>query len=180
MGLPSTAARRTPAPDPQIWLRDLCHVCHTALRRAHPDPFGPPVCSTCLRIDRTLARAHDAVLLTPLDPAWARGDRVLFHRLFPTIERGPAHLADHHTREVVRMLRSLDLADQRGLAPRYPAGPDHARVIDLDRWQTRFPPGPHASADGYRRYVEALHPWLPDVEPRVTDVGHLAQCALDC
>ena len=162
---------------PQVWLTHLCHVCHTALRRAHPDPRGPRVCTTCLRIDAALAAAHDAALLTPLDPSWARGDGVLHTRLRPDDDPG-ARLAAHHVREVLRRLDALDPADRHGLAARYPAGPQHARVVDLDRWQHHVPPGPRASAEGYARYVADVHPWLVDLEPRVTDVDHLTALAL--
>lgn len=162
---------------PQIALHHLCHVCTRDLVRAHPAITAGRVCSICLRIDRGLGRRHEAVLLTPLDDAWARADGVVHHRRYPGDDGAAGRLRDHHVRRVVTMAEAVRRSTGRTPAPRWPGGPDSARVVRLDVWQQHYPPGPAASAEGYAAYLAAVHPWAVQLDPLADDLRALTELA---
>jgi hypothetical protein len=164
------------SPDPQVWLTRVCHICTRDLVRASPATTGR-TCSVCLRLDRALGRRHGAALLTPVDDAWGRGDRVVHHNLQPDDTDADQRLLDHHVRRVVSMAEAVRRSTGRTPAPRYPAGPDAARVVDLDVWRHHYPPSARASAEGYAAYVAAVHPWALQLEPLCTDVDQLTDLA---
>lgn len=159
------------------WISDLCHVCQRALVRTMlPGSPAARACEQCLEIDSALGAPFLARLLTPLDPGRADGRAVLHDRLWGAAAASVhTRLRAHHVREIRRLADQARAVGLEGLHVRCPGGPPWASVVSWDAWTRQFPSSVAARLAGYQRYAAAVHPWIDSVEPRVSDLGWLAE-----
>ena len=155
----------------QIWLTHVCHICSREIIRTFPRPSRAAACLRCVRLDHTLGRWQGAALLTPIDDGWASGTDVVHGRL-GSADPGEA-LRRHHVSRMVAMITDGRRDTGLLLAVRYPGGQPHARVMHWDEWQHTYPSDARTTAEGYLAYVDAVHPWVRYLEPRVADVDWL-------